>query len=206
MQMKFCPECGRPLAGRRVERHVRPVCSQEAGGCGFIDYGRFSLGVGGLVIDIDRKTGERRVLLIQRNQEPNRGGWTLPGGFVDFDESVDAAVVREVAEETGLQCRVIGLVGFRNRADPDVNTSYAVFLLEAVGGELASKPNEEIAQCGFYTLSQIQEMPRLAPLSRTAAVAALTAELHVLRPITVPGLGDRPPFTFFVGSDQTTQS
>ncbi|WDT75966.1 MAG: NUDIX domain-containing protein [Candidatus Manganitrophus sp.] len=204
--MKFCPECGRPLVQHKVERHLRQVCLPDGEGCGFIDYGRFTLGVGGLVIDADPQTGERRVLLIQRNQEPNKGGWTLPGGFVDFDETVDQAAVREVMEETGLQCRAIGMVGFRNRADSDVNTSYAVFLLEAIGGERFTQPTEEIAQCGFYTLSQIQEMPRLAPLSRTVATAALTAELHLLRPITVPGLGDRPPFTFFIGSDRSTQS
>jgi ADP-ribose pyrophosphatase YjhB (NUDIX family) len=199
MQMKFCPECGRPLIGHQVERHLRQVCLPEAGGCGFIDYGRFTLGVGGLVIDADQQTGARRVLLIQRNQEPNKGGWTLPGGFVDFDETVEVAVVREVAEETGLECRVIGMVGFRNRADSEMNTSYAVLLLEIIAGELNSKPTEEIAQCGFYTLSQIQEMPRLAPLSHAVAVAALTTPLHVLFPKTVPGLGGRPPFTLFGG-------
>lgn len=120
MQMKFCPECSRSLRTHQIERHFRPVCLPDVGGCGFIDYGRFTLGVGGLVIDTDRQTGERRVLLIQRNQEPNKGGWTLPGGFVDFDETADQAVVREIVEETGLKCRVIGMAGFRNRADPDV--------------------------------------------------------------------------------------
>lgn len=199
MEMKFCPECGKALGRHRIERHLRRVCSQEAGGCGFIDYGRFTLGVGGLVIDIDAKTGERRVLLIERNQEPNRGGWTLPGGFVDHDETAEAAVVREVAEETGLQCRVIGMAGFRNRAEPEVNTSYAVFLLEAVGGERFSKPTEEIAQCGFYTLAELREIARLAPLSRAAAVAALTTPLHLLLSTRVPGLGGRPPFTLFIG-------
>lgn len=197
--MKFCPECGRPLGQHQVERHLRRVCLSDAGGCGFIDYGRFTLGVGGLVVETDRQSGERRVLLIERNQEPNRGGWTIPGGFVDHDETVEIAVVREVAEETGVQCRVIGMVGFRNRADPDVNTSYAVFLLEPIGGELASKPTEEIAQCGFYTFAQMREIKRLAPLSRTVAIAALTTPLHLLLSTMVPGLGDRPPFTLFKG-------
>lgn len=199
--MKFCPECGRPLGQHQIERHLRRVCLSDAGGCGFVDYGRFTLGVGGLVVETDRQSGERRVLLIERNQEPNRGGWTIPGGFVDFDESVDAAVEREVLEETGLRCRAVGLIGFRNRADPEVNTSYAVFFLERIGGALFSKPTDEIAQCGFYTLAQIREMPRLAPLSRTVAIAALTSEPHFLRPVTVPGLGDRPPFTLFLGED-----
>ena len=47
-----------------------------------------------------RKT---EVLLIQRKNPPFRGGWALPGGFVDLDETLEKAVVRELFEETGLK-------------------------------------------------------------------------------------------------------
>ena len=144
----------------------------------------------------------KTILLIQRNQEPNRGYWTLPGGFVESNETADAAVVREVKEETGLHCAVVGLVGFRNRPDPDVNTSYVVFLLQIIGGQLIQGPTDEIIIGGFYTLDQVQNMDRLTPLSRELAVAALTDQLPILHAVSVPGMRGREPVTLFMGNGE----
>lgn len=204
MQAIFCPQCGRRLAPKEVEAHERPVCDAEIGGCGFIDYGHFTLGVGGLVVEAD-PGGERRILLIQRNIEPNRGGWTIPGGYVERDETAEQAVIREVEEETGLQTKLVGLAGYRNRIDPDMHTSYVVFLLEATGGKLLSEPTPEIARAGFYTLAEIEDLSRLTPLSREFALAALTGRLKILPPKTIPNWNDRRPFTMFMGESFNEQ-
>ena len=55
-----------------------------------------SVGVGGVVIH------EGRVLLIRRGKEPLRGRWVIPGGTVELGESLEEALVREMAEETGV--------------------------------------------------------------------------------------------------------
>lgn len=59
--------------------------------------------VGAVILDGDR------VLLIQRGQEPLRGEWSLPGGAVEIGETLEAAVAREVREETSLDV-VVGPV------------------------------------------------------------------------------------------------
>ena len=128
----------------------------------------------------------------------DRGGWTIPGGHVERDETAEQAVIREVEEETGLRCSMVGLAGYRNRADADMNTSYVVFLLEAIGGAPYLEPTSETAQVGFYTLDQIKEIPRLTPLSREFAVAALTDRLKILYPKSMPNWNDLPPFTMFM--------
>jgi 8-oxo-dGTP diphosphatase len=63
-------------------------------------YPRAALTVDAVVFGFDE--GELKVLLIQRGITPFKGKWALPGGFVQVDETLDAAVRRELVEETGL--------------------------------------------------------------------------------------------------------
>lgn len=70
-----------------------------------------------------------RVLLIQRKHEPFKGHWAFPGGFVDENESLEAAAARELHEETGLEgieLEQIGAFGDRGR-DPRGHTVSVVF-------------------------------------------------------------------------------
>ena len=47
--------------------------------------------------------GKAKVLLIKRGNEPFKGNWALPGGFVGIDEELEVAAERELAEETGFE-------------------------------------------------------------------------------------------------------
>ena len=102
---------------------------------------------------------EGKLVLIQRKNEPFKGMWALPGGFVEYKEKVEDAVVREMEEETGLKTRVLSLVGVYSDSDRDPrgHTVSAVFHLEKVGGELKAASDAKSVQ-----LFSLEELPELA--------------------------------------------
>ena len=58
-----------------------------------------------------------RIVVIERKHDPH--GWALPGGFVEFGETVEQAAVREALEETGLEVHLTALLGVYSRPDRD---------------------------------------------------------------------------------------
>jgi ADP-ribose pyrophosphatase YjhB (NUDIX family) len=81
------------------------------------------------------------VLLVRRGQEPARGSWSLPGGLVELGESLEAAIRREVAEETGLAVTILGVAAVLERIFRDdaggIPYHYVLvdFLCDYTGGE-----------------------------------------------------------------------
>jgi ADP-ribose pyrophosphatase YjhB (NUDIX family) len=68
-------------------------------------YPKFPIpGVGAIVI------GEKGILLARRDKPPGTGLWSIPGGGVEVGETQEESVIREVKEETGIQCSVIKFV------------------------------------------------------------------------------------------------
>jgi 8-oxo-dGTP diphosphatase len=100
------------------------------------------------VVLFTRREGRLMVALVERGNEPFRGSWALPGGFVEADEDLPEAAVRELAEETGVelspsQLTELGAYGKPGR-DPRMRVVSIVFrafvddLAEPVGGSDAA--------------------------------------------------------------------
>ncbi len=81
---------------------------------------------------------ERGVVLIRRSNDPFRGQWALPGGFVEVGETVEEAADREAAEETGLAVEVARLVGVYSdpERDPRGHNVSVAFLARVLSGDL----------------------------------------------------------------------
>jgi len=82
---------------------------------------------------------DREIVLIRRRKKPFQGQYALPGGFVEFGETVEAALRREVLEETGLVVQIESLVGVYSdpRRDPRGHVVTVAFTASVVEGTLA---------------------------------------------------------------------
>jgi 8-oxo-dGTP diphosphatase len=87
------------------------------------------------------------VLLVRRGRPPFRGSWAFPGGFVELQETVEAAVVRELREETGLVGRPLKIVGVYSgpERDPRKPTTTVAFLMGGKGGRPSGHDDAEFA-------------------------------------------------------------
>lgn len=95
-QVKFCMRCGGEVNHVEKFGKIRPVCPH----CGFI-YFQDPKVAAAVLIEQDS-----RVLLVRRVNEPHRGLWTLPAGFVNAGEDPAEAAARECLEETGLIVKI----------------------------------------------------------------------------------------------------
>ena len=103
---KHCPRCGVPRAARNAGE-TPFACAR----CGFTYYFNPAVAAAAFIFD-----GEGRVLLIRRAKNPAAGKLAVPGGFIDYGESAEDGMRREVREEVGLEIdRIQFLVSFPNQ-------------------------------------------------------------------------------------------
>ena len=102
-----------------------------------------------------------RLLLVQERSD---GLWTLPGGWCDIGDSPAGAVVREVSEETGLECRAVQLLALFDKLKhphpPQLPHAHkAFFLCEVTGGSLLTE-TDETQGAAYFPIDALPELSR----------------------------------------------
>lgn len=154
----YCPYCSQKLQTRPEHDVLRDYCEQ----CEKFFYDNPLPVVSSIVVN------DRKVLLIKRKIEPNKGEWCLPMGFAETGESIEAAALRELQEETGIFGKITDLV--------DVVSGYSkmygdlifiTFEVERIGGKIA--PGDDAEEAGYFDFN---DMPKLPFASNTRAISA----------------------------------
>jgi len=105
-----------------------------------------------IIIEIQREDGKEGIVLIKRKNPPH--GWAIPGGFVDYGESLEEAAAREAKEETSLDVQLKRQ--FHTYSDPDrdprQHTISTVFVAAAQGQPKAEDDAQEI---GIFSRDEI---------------------------------------------------
>lgn len=147
-QINFCPRCGTPVTLENKFGKVRPTCPA----CGWMHFADPKVAAAVLVEQ------DGRVLLVRRANNPFRGLWTLPAGFVDADEDPASAAARECGEETGLTVRVTRVLDvIAGREHPRGADFVIVYAAEVESGILLAADDAD--EVGWFGRS---ELPPLA--------------------------------------------
>ncbi len=123
------------------------------------------LGVGGVIVD--RSAGDPRVVLVRRKHPPRAGEWSLPGGRVEFGETLHAALARELREETGLDVDIGPLLEIVEILDDDRHYVVCDYLCFPRGGTLLA--GDDAAE------AILVDPTKLTRLCVTEAVASIVA-------------------------------
>lgn len=99
-----------------------------------------------IAADVIAEIGDK-IVLIERRNFPE--GWAIPGGFVDFGETVEQAAIREAREEISLEVEIRALLGVYSRPDRDPRgqTITIVYIARAHGNPVAADDAKDLALC-----------------------------------------------------------
>lgn len=108
------------------------------------------------------------LLLVKRDREPARNLWSLPGGRVEWGESLREAVTREVREETGVEIEVEGLAGIAERIIPndegDVSFHYVILDFWARPKSRDITAGDDAIEARWVDVEELREMSLTAGL------------------------------------------
>jgi 8-oxo-dGTP diphosphatase len=136
--VRFCPRCA-------AEANVSYPHSIRCSSCGYGAY----YNPKPVAVAIPRAP-DGTVWLMRRGFQPQRGRWSMPGGFVDLGETVEDAARREAREELEIDIEISHLVGVYSRADDRV-----VILVYAATAQDVPQVTEEALEVRAFTKADI---------------------------------------------------
>lgn len=102
---------------------------------------------------------EPKVLLIQRGNEPYKGCWAFPGGFMNMEETAEECAVRELKEETGLTVTRIRQIGAYSKVDRDPRgRTVSIAYLAIVDAPTAVSGMDDAAKAAWFPLSSLPDL------------------------------------------------
>ncbi len=146
---KYCPMCGSTFVEKLVKERRRLVCAN----CDWIYYKNPIPVVVCLVTNT-----KNELLLVKRAIEPYKGAWSVPGGFLEFDETVPEAGSRELKEETGLEGRAGRLIGAHVQQSWMYGTVLVVGMEFLVENEILT-PGDDAEEAEFMPMDALPEIP-----------------------------------------------
>ncbi|MEH7129394.1 NUDIX hydrolase [Neobacillus drentensis] len=143
--------------------------------------GKVWLAVAGLV-----KSKDGQWLVVKKRYGGLKGQWSLPAGFVEAGETADEAVIREVWEETGIQCQVKGFMGMRTGViKGEISDNLLHFLLEPMGDGVITHQENELFEARFMATEEL--------LLEKEASVVLQYLIRNNVSYSVPGINDLNP-------------
>jgi ADP-ribose pyrophosphatase YjhB (NUDIX family) len=143
----YCPRCGTKVNHAEKFGKIRPVCPS----CNFIYFQDPKVAAAVLI------EKENRVLLVRRVNEPFRGLWTLPAGFVNGAEDPAEAAARECLEETGLTVKIKNVYDVIAGREHERGADFViVYSAEIIGGEM--KPDDDADAVEWFDKNNLPQL------------------------------------------------
>jgi ADP-ribose pyrophosphatase YjhB (NUDIX family) len=153
----FCYKCGKSIEQKAIDEHIRDYCPS----CETVYYDNPLPVVSAIV-----PNKKREILLVLREREPYAEEWALPSGFVELNETVEQAALRELQEETNIKGKIVKLLDtFSHSNKMYGDLIWVTFEIKWSSRKL--KAGDDALETRFFPLDEI---PRLAFTANRRAV------------------------------------